>query len=238
MFGDPSQKNHMSSDAGCLLLFTKPARPGRVKTRLIGRLSAEQAAELHGAFLDDALGRLRQGAFERRIAWALDDEDSIPEVDGWVGVRQAGVDLGARLHAALAAAARTHAFVAAIGSDHPELDVATVEEAFDRLRRGDDAVIGPAADGGYYLIALRREAVHADLFSDIAWSTDQVYEATRARARNRGLTVGTLRLGHDVDDAAGLERLAGRLEAGTVAAACPRTRALLVRWRLVSEGGA
>ncbi len=119
-----------------LLLFTKPARPGRVKTRLIGELTAEEAARLHAAFLDDLVDRLQGGDFERTLAWALDGDEELPA--GPVpGVRQRGRDLGERLYYALSEAALSEAgggTVAAVGSDHPTLSLEMVHRAFATLR--------------------------------------------------------------------------------------------------------
>src|SRR5258708_16548309 len=87
-----------------LLLFTKPAREGRVKTRLIGDLTPCQAAELHAAFLDDLLARLTGGSFALDLAWAVDPGEALPG-DVWPGpgsVRQVGAGLGEPLHCALA----------------------------------------------------------------------------------------------------------------------------------------
>lgn len=217
----------------CLILFTKPARPGRVKTRLIGALSAEQAAELHEAFLADVCARLLGGSFELRLAWALEPDQELPR-EPYAGapaidaVVQSGPDLGARLYQALADAGRAAELVAAVGSDHPELEPATVEEAFTHLEDGADVVLGPAVDGGYYLIALRREALAEELFSGIAWSTETVLAETLERCRRRYLRVELLAPGHDVDRPADLERLAARLRGG--AGLCPRTHALLTAW--------
>lgn len=216
-----------------LILFTKPARPGRVKTRLIGALSAEQAAELHAAFLADVCTRLLDGAFELCLAWALEPDQNLPlepydEAPAIDAVEQSGADLGARLHHALAAASREAELVGAVGSDHPELELATVEEAFTKLEEGADVVIGPAVDGGYYLIALRREAVAEELFSGITWSTETVLAETLERCRRRGLRVELLAPGHDVDRPADLERLASRLRGAP--GLCPRTHALMAAW--------
>lgn len=219
-----------------LLLFTKPARAGRVKTRLIGDLTPAQAAELHAAFLDDLLDRLRTGRFTVTLAWALDaddPEDAIP--DGpFPGIRQRGGDLGERLYTALSEAveaAEGGASVAALGSDHPTLPVALVERAFDLLEvrdRGADVVLGPAEDGGYYLIALRAQAVTRRLFAEIAWSTDRVFPATLERIAELGLRLELLPLASDVDTPADLRRLAASMAHGDLG--CPRTRALLMAW--------
>ncbi len=205
-----------------LLLFTKPAREGRVKTRLIGELTAAEAAELHAAFLADLLDRLRKGDFELRLAWALDPDEEVPA--GPVpGVRQEGSDLGERLYRALSAA-ETGA-VMALGSDHPTLPLSLIHRAFETLEGGADVVLGPAEDGGYYLIALRAGAVHPRIFADISWSTDRVLPATLERCRELGLAVELLPEASDVDTPEDLRRLAGRMADSDLG--CPRTRALL-----------
>jgi rSAM/selenodomain-associated transferase 1 len=221
-----------------LILFTKPARAGRVKTRLIGAppdgLSPSQAAEIHAAFVEDLLDRLRGGAFSTTIAWALDDlpeREPIPDPYGFPGVRQQGADLGTRLYGALAAAGGSDspdAIVAALGSDHPTLPVARIEEAFARVEAGADVVLGPADDGGYYLIAAARRALSPRLFADIEWSTERVLAATLARAEELHLRVELLAAGTDVDTPADLAHLAECLRDDDLG--CPRTRALLALW--------
>lgn len=205
-----------------LLLFTKPAREGRVKTRLIGDLTAAEAAALHAAFLEDLLDRLREGDFELRLAWALDAEDELPAG----GVRQQGDDLGERLYRALSEGARDGAAVMALGSDHPTLPLALVHEAFERLERGAEVVLGPAEDGGYYLIALRPHAIDPALFRGVPWSTDRVLSATLERCRN--LAVELLPPASDVDTPEDLRRLAERMSFDDLG--CPRTRELLLAW--------
>lgn len=214
-----------------LLLFTKPAREGRVKTRLIGDLTAAEAAALHAAFLGDLLDRLRSGDFELRLAWALEAQDEVPA--GPVpGVRQQGEDLGERLYRALSEAARDGASVMALGSDHPTLPTELIQEAFDRLEKGAEVVLGPAEDGGYYLIALRADAVDPRLFERIAWSTDRVLPATLERCRELGLAVELLPPASDVDTPEDLRRLAERLASdASDELGCPRTRELLRGWQ-------
>ncbi len=234
--GRPGRYNPIVSSDRKLWVFTKPARPGRVKTRLIGELTSDQAAELHGAFLGDLLARLRSGPFDLEIAWALEEADSLPPGSDWGvrGRRQVGSTLGERLYRALAEAARDHPFVAAVGSDHPELSLATVAAAFEALEAGRDAVLGPATDGGYYLIALRASSVRREIFSDIPWSTGEVLAETRRRCHELDLDLLLLEPGHDVDTPDDLERLVATLaaapEPGSTVPPCPRTRELLVSW--------
>ncbi len=230
----------------CLLLYTKPASPGRVKTRLIGALreegsgppiSARQAAQLHAAFLGDLSERLAVGRFHLRVAWAMGaGEEEFPAglVTGAADhVRQEGADLGARLFGSLAAAAGRFPAVAAVGSDHPELPLETVEEAFECLESGADAVFGPAEDGGYYLVGLRSANLKRELFEGVTWSTGEVLAQSLERCRRLGLEVALLATGHDVDVAEDLRRLAARLRSDV--AGCPRTRTLLADWGWLKE---
>ncbi|HUP22097.1 MAG TPA: TIGR04282 family arsenosugar biosynthesis glycosyltransferase [Thermoanaerobaculia bacterium] len=213
------------------MLFAKPPRSGRVKTRLIGEVTADRAAEIYRAFLLDLTGELAGGSFELRLAWALDGDEEQPPFEPPLpstALVQHGADLGARLHRALATLVEFgHERVAAVGSDHPELRAARVEEAFRALDRYP-VVIGPALDGGYYLIALRARLLHPRLFEDIAWSTDSVLEQTIARCTERGLSWRLLEPAADVDTPADLEALARRLRRHPEQ--CPRTAAVLREW--------
>ncbi len=217
-----------------LLLFTKPARAGRVKTRLIGDLTPGDAARLHAAFRDDLLARLQDGDFELRLAWALDPEEEVP-AGPLAGVRQQGSDLGERLYRALSEAGAPEGVgaVAAVGSDHPTLELELVHRAFAAVEAGADVVLGPAEDGGYYLIALRAGGFSPRLFADIAWSTEQVLPSTLERCRELGLTVELLPEASDVDTPDDLRRLAERMAVSDLG--CPRTRALLVELGFISQ---
>lgn len=211
----------------CLVLFTKPPRPGRVKTRLIGDLTADQAARLHEAFVSDVLARLASGPFDLRIAWALEPGESMPwnEIPG---EPQVGGDLGSRLHHGLASAAREHAFVAAVGSDLPTLDAARVGLAFAKLEESADVVFGPVEDGGYYLIALRRSALRPELFAGIAWSTERVLSQSLERCRAFGLVTELLPQERDIDTPPDLEALVASLSQAPHL--CPSTHAVLAEW--------
>lgn len=215
-------------DRGIVVLLTKPAVPGRVKTRLIGELTPEEAARLHAAFVDDLLSRLDGGSFDLRIAWALETRELPPRSD-IPGIRQSGRDLGERLFDALSWASRETSLVAAIGSDHPELSRADLERAFAELEaRRADVVIGPALDGGYYLLALRATSLDPKIFRDIPWSTSVVLERTLERCRGLGLRVHLLEAAADVDTPGDLERLGSQLGSGLVKS--PQTAALLRSW--------
>lgn len=218
-------------------MLTKPPQPGRVKTRLIGHLSATQAAELHAAMVEDLAEVLVGGRFETVFAWALEDREPIPEDwprAGLVGWRQQGTDLGARLFDALSRAAVSRDFLCAIGTDHPGLHGDRIEEAFSLLESGKEAVLGPALDGGYYLIGLRRSALRAELFAGIAWSTESVLEQTIKRCEKLGLDVAQLRPELDVDRSEDLTALARGLAEGRIRA--PRVARLLEDWGCEAVG--
>ena len=105
-------------------------------------------------------------------------------------------DLGRRLTAAFQEAFREGTHVVVVGTDAPGVRRSVVEDAFQRLEQGD-LVLGPATDGGYYLLGLSRPA--PELFQDIPWSTDGVLEATRSKGRALGLREETLGILPDID---------------------------------------
>lgn len=214
--------------SACLLLFSKRAHPGQVKTRLIGELTAGQAAELHAAFLEDLTERLSRGRFELQLAWALASDEPLPE-SPIKGLRQTGTDLGERLFRGLEQIADSFQSVAAIGSDHPEIPLSLVHRAFDKLATGTDVVLGPADDGGYYLIALDRGVLRREIFLDIPWSSSSVLETTLKRCRQLDLDVELLPVGNDVDRPSDLRRLSSSLEKNPDLE-CPRTREVLRAW--------
>ena len=218
-------------DSRCVVVYTKPAIPGRVKTRLIGELSAHQTAELHEAFLGDLAERLGAGRFRLVVSWAAEEGESLPEhlaPEAAEHVHQPSGDLGDRLYGGLSEISKSYSAVAAVGSDHPELTCETIERAFEHLEGGADVVIGPTSDGGYYLIGLNRQAIHRGVFEGIPWSTESVFAETLERCRRLGLSVARLPEGHDVDVADDLRALADRLS--TQPGVCPRTRGLLEDW--------
>ncbi|PYM61267.1 MAG: DUF2064 domain-containing protein, partial [Candidatus Rokuibacteriota bacterium] len=137
---------------------------------------------------------------------------------------QRGRDLGERLAAAIGGElAAGPGPVLAIGADAPHVPAAALAEAAAALTRGADVVLGPAADGGYYLIGLRDPT--PGLFTGIAWSTAGVLQATLARAAAAGLAVHLLPPSFDVDQVADLARLRALLARDDVS--LPRTAGML-----------
>jgi len=187
-----------------IILFTRFPEPGKTKTRLIPALGAEGAASLHRRLTEHALREAdRVDAAEIEVDWTGGDAASMR---AWLGdeVRQREQvegDLGVRMAAALRAAFAEGAPRALVaGCDCPDLGLETYAAAFDALQE-HDLVIGPATDGGYYLIGLRSTASHAlpVLFSQMEWSTSHVLSDTVVRARNAGLRLAQLAPLDDVD---------------------------------------
>jgi hypothetical protein len=174
-----------------VLVFSRRAVPGRVKTRLVPRLGEWGAARLHARLTRHAL----------RIAAAA----SCGPVELHDTAKQRGADLGERMHRALARALRHHRGAIVIGSDCPELRPADLARAARWLAGGCDVVLAPAEDGGYVLIGARR--ISPRLFSDIAWGRPEVYETTVQRLDRLGYRWRALRRLWDVDRPEDLERL-------------------------------
>jgi rSAM/selenodomain-associated transferase 1 len=184
-----------------LIVFLKHPRPGAVKTRLVQALGAEVAAGLYRVLAESVLQATiaRAGEYERLVFF--DPPDAAEAVRAWLpGVRllaQSGEDLGARMADAFGRAFHRGASrVVIVGTDAPGVSRETVVEAFRAL---DEAgvVVGPAEDGGYYLLGLR--APRPELFAGIDWSTPGVLEQTRARAAAAGLTMRELQRRRDID---------------------------------------
>ena len=192
-----------------LIMFAKRPVPGRVKTRLSPPLSPGEAAELYRCMLLDLLAK--GGALAGVDPWLFHEPDAeaapfFAEVaPGMPCAPQDGTDLGERMANAFRRLATGYGGIAIIGTDLPDLPMAYVEEAFRRLDAGEaDAVLGPADDGGYYLVAMGE--LHAELFRDVPWSSEEVLATTLARAEEAGIAVSLLPVWHDVDTVDDLQR--------------------------------
>ena len=183
-----------------LLVFLKAPREGQVKTRLAAAVGEAAAAGLYRALAEQVLrATAPEGHYQRVVCF--DPPDARAEIGAWLGAEtlapQAEGDLGARLAAAFSGAfARGASRVAVIGTDAPALSQGRVVQALRGLD-DHDVVLGPARDGGYYLLALDRP--RPELFQAVPWSTAGVLEVTLARAATLGLSVMLLAAEADVD---------------------------------------
>lgn len=190
------------------IVFVKHPTPGTCKTRLIPALGADGAARLQHEMTHLLLSRLdradKQDIGEVELRYSGAEMQDMARLYGAHRsfTPQGSGDLGSRLARALEQSLSECDRAVAVGSDCPELDAHHIKSAFEALGTAD-VVLGPALDGGYYLIAMSR--FHADLFRDIPWSTSSVRERTIERARRSGLTVHQLVPLLDVDEPADLE---------------------------------
>ncbi|MBN1812734.1 MAG: TIGR04282 family arsenosugar biosynthesis glycosyltransferase [Anaerolineae bacterium] len=192
-----------------LIVYAKRPLPGYAKTRLGKGIGTENAAGLYarllyGYLIDLVYARLENTEIELSVA-SPDDVPFFssafpelrvhPQIDG---------DLGQRMAASFAQAFdRGAASVVLTGSDIPGLDSTLVRTAFQTLEAAP-VVLGPATDGGYYLIGMRTPC--ASLFEGVAWSTDRTLAQTEALARAQGLEVATLSTLYDIDTRTEYER--------------------------------
>lgn len=196
--------------AVAVAVMAKAPRAGAVKTRLCPPLTPREAAALARCFLRDTLAKVRAlRGTATAIAYTPDSERDLfmRLAPGVALVPQRGADLGARIRSTLAALlASGHRAAIAIGTDAPTLPAAVLAQAVERIASGGvDLVVGPADDGGYYLLGARAD--HATLFDEIPWSTDAVLTITRRRAADAGLRCALLPAWFDVDTSDDLDRL-------------------------------
>lgn len=190
-------------------IFVKPPVPGAVKTRLTPPLSPDQACALYTAFLQDLFRRLRRlkGA---RVTVFHGDGDVTPLralVPGPWGLEpQADGNLGERMAAAFDRLLSDADRAVIIGSDSPDLPAQYIRRAFQKLKHKDVA-LGPATDGGYYLVGLRAPA--PGLFEGVEWSGERVLARTLANVEAARRSLAMLPMWYDVDDAPSLRVLEG-----------------------------
>jgi rSAM/selenodomain-associated transferase 1 len=196
-----------------LIVFVKHPAPGQVKTRLVPVLGEELATALYRALGETILEATvpGPGEYERLVFFA--PEDAAEGMRAWLpGLRllpQAGANLGERMAGAFARAFERGATrVAIVGTDAPAVSRATVVEALEALDAAD-VVLGPAEDGGYYLLAVSQP--RPELFEGVSWSTSTVLEETRSRADRGGLKTHLLPRLRDIDTAEDLRAEWGRV---------------------------
>ena len=186
-----------------LILFTRYPEPGRTKTRLIPALGAEGAAALQRRMSEAIVSHMARFAAQSPVHLEIRYADGIQQaVEAWLSsdipcLDQGEGDLGARLHRAFTQAfAQGAKKVVVIGADCPALTPPFFARAFAALDN-QDLVLGPAVDGGYYLVGLNRPA--PALFSEIPWGSGEVLAATLKQAHSLNLSLHLLEPLADVD---------------------------------------
>ncbi len=217
-----------------LAVVARYPEAGKTKTRLARAIGAQEAADLYRVFLTDLARRFAGPDID--LHWAF----TPPQVDYAAFVAtlapalaqhmtcfpQQGADFNTRLHNVFKwTSARKYSSTVLIGSDSPHISSVVVAQARCALNEAD-VVLGPADDGGYYLIAMREPY---DVFSGIPMSTDVVLQMTIELAQRQGLSVRLLDTLFDIDEMPDLQRLAQLLEADPTLA--PETAAYLATRR-------
>ena len=193
-----------------VILLARAPRLGRVKTRLAADVGDQRALEIYRRLGSRVVRQIEPVA---SITVWFDPPDALDEMRAWLGDciyrPQPEGDLGVRLAHAFAEhfASNPGEPAVAIGTDAPGVDAGVIAEASGALR-GAEVVIGPASDGGYYLIGLARS--HGDLFVGIPWGTQRVFEMTAAASAAVGLDPVILGELRDVDRVSDLPALDGR----------------------------
>ncbi|WP_018141204.1 TIGR04282 family arsenosugar biosynthesis glycosyltransferase [Thioalkalivibrio sp. ALJ7] len=190
-----------------LLVFAKAPVEGQAKSRLIPALGPAGAAELHARMVRHTCEKARRIDADVELWCHLDSENPLfTDCEASFGVTlrtQAGADLGERMYNAFAFDPEGAPAVV-IGTDCPSLEPSDLAKAFAVLE-SFDAVVGPATDGGYYLLGLRK--ADASLFHAVTWGTGSVLAETRARLESLGLRWLELEPRDDIDRPEDLESL-------------------------------
>lgn len=190
-------------------LFAKYWTPGEVKTRIAAKTGPEFAARLAHWLLQSAAEEFHPVGDQRWLLFSPAEKrdlfTQLPCGEHWTLFPQASGDLGVRLQAFFRAAFTAGAErVVAIGADCPAMTAAICRLAFADLA-ANDAVVGPATDGGYYLIGLSRPEL--SVFENIAWSTSAAREQTLQRISSAGLSCQLLEELTDLDEVESLRQI-------------------------------
>ncbi len=197
----------MKSVQANILLFTRYPQSGKSKTRLIPKVGAQQAADIQRQMTESIVGRVSQyiNNYPCDLTfYYYGGSDSL--MTEWLGAvysyrMQLNGDLGSRMASAIADQLPHYREIVIIGSDCPAIDESIIQQAFAALQH-NDIVIGPAYDGGYYLIGVQgsiRKDVLDKLFSDINWGSSEVLQQTITKIKNIACSYQLLKRLHDID---------------------------------------
>ncbi len=215
---DPAHPLPVRAAQCALAVMVKAPTPGKVKTRLSPPLTPQQAADINICFLRDTTENIATVTASGQSAGIISytpigDEALFDNLlpTNFALIPQRGEDFGERLLATTQdLLACGYGSVCLIDSDSPTVPAAAFQQAVAELARpGDRLVLGPAHDGGYYLIGLKQP--HPELFASIHWSTSTVFTETLAAAKATNIETVTLPLWYDVDDGTTLEILTAEL---------------------------
>jgi hypothetical protein len=203
-------RKSMKLDDRCLLFFVKNPERGQVKSRLAAAIGADSAVRVYKNLAAQMLSTLKKGTFPLYICFF--PKNAQKPIKNWLGrehcyLPQKGKDLGERMrNGFIDGFAMGYKRVVLIGSDIPDLPLGFIREAFASLGK-KDVVIGPAYDGGYYLIGFKDKTFCPQVFEGIAWGTQTVFSETMKKLKRFKRLVHTLPCQRDIDIAEDLKRL-------------------------------
>jgi len=183
----------MSKNA--LIIFLRAPEIGKVKSRLAGTVGDKKALEIYQRLISITLEQASHVDCEKHLYFYPHIDHSLVH-DGWHATTQQGTDLGQKMNYAFESVLKHHEKAVIIGTDCPYINASIVEEAFTKLDEYD-LVIGPAEDGGYYLLGLKQ--VRPEIFDGIAWSTSEVMRQTIAAAQALHWSAHSLETLSDID---------------------------------------
>ena len=185
-----------------LLFMLKIPKTGYVKTRLAAEMGAQAACDAYRQIVEHLFEELAPYC-SIEVHYTPGNKNARAAMENWLGTQhsyfpQPKGDLGRRMHSAVKGAfSRNAQSVVLLGGDCPYVDPTTIQKTAENLN-SSDVVIGPALDGGYYLLGLNKP--QPALFRNIVWGTETVFKTTLERAKKKKLTVHSLPPAEDVDD--------------------------------------
>jgi rSAM/selenodomain-associated transferase 1 len=191
-----------NSSGGVIQIFCKAPLPGKAKTRLIPELGAEGAARLHAHLANSTFRKISEGREDATELWCAPDTSDpffqqAGELHGFSLHEQHGTYLGERMAFALCQALEKYQWAILIGTDCPGLHAGIISNAKRILEAGEEVVFGPAADGGFYLVGLRRYPEH--LFSGMQWGHERVMLDIESRLGKSDISWCRLETMNDLD---------------------------------------
>lgn len=201
---DAEAKNaEKKQDGNCVLFFVRAPEIGKVKTRLAETLGEDAAMDLYMSFVADQLDMFRSLLVDVIVCYYPQSAEY--QVKSWLRnerffMAQGGKDLGQRMAGVFETAfKRGYQRAVVVGSDIPDLSGSVISEAFNSLSKCG-VCIGPAQDGGYYLIGFRKDTFFRNIFNDVDWGTDEVLNKTLGRLREKTLAYHLLDRWRDIDE--------------------------------------
>ncbi|MFY0624681.1 MAG: TIGR04282 family arsenosugar biosynthesis glycosyltransferase [Reichenbachiella sp.] len=180
----------------CLILFIRNPELGKVKTRLAKTMGDEAALAIYKQLLIHTYQAIKNTKCDKKIYFSK----KIETLEGWNSNYEAEIqiegDLGEKMFQSIERQLSQYNKVCIIGSDCPELTTSIIDDAFSELDK-KDVVIGPANDGGYYLLGLKK--LIPSIFKNMHWSSESVFSETNHRLKEENITVGILPELIDVD---------------------------------------